>query len=226
MVVDEVLQIHGGYGFVQDYPAERFYRDERIMRIFEGTNEINRLIITGVVLRKGMKGQLPLQEKAMEAFEALMTPSFEELDDSILFVKEKALVENLKTLFLILAGAGVKKYMDKLANEQEILIAAANLAIQIYAIESTVLRAEKVYAKSSERKQKLLKAVVKVFAFEASENAGSAAKKGAFFIEEGDTLTMILSGIRRFAKYDATGLLAAKKALSQAACEDEKYIFD
>ena len=223
--VDEVLQIHGGYGFVADYPAERFYRDERINRIFEGTNEINRLLIPGMILRKAMKGELPLQAKAMQAFESLMTPSFEELDESILFVREKALITNLKTLFLILSGAGVQKFMDKLANEQEILMAAADIAIQIFALESTVLRAEKNYAKASAEKQELLQAAVKIFAFEASETAGSAARKGAFYIEEGDTLTMILSGIRRFAKYDATGLLAAKRTLAKAACEAEKYIF-
>jgi len=104
-------------------------------------------------------------------------------------------------------------------------MAAADIAIQIFALESVVLRAEKNYAKASENKQQQLEAAVKIFAFEASENAGSAARKGAFFIEEGDTLTMILSGIRRFAKYDATGLLAAKRTLAKAACEAEKYIF-
>jgi alkylation response protein AidB-like acyl-CoA dehydrogenase len=223
--VDEVLQIHGGYGFVADYPAERFYRDERINRIFEGTNEINRLLIPGMILRKAMKGELPLQREAMKAFESLMTPSFEELDESIPYVKEKALIKNLKTLFLILSGAGVQKFMDKLVNEQEILMAAADIAIQIFALESTVLRAEKSHGKVSAGKQELLDAAVKIFAFEASENAGSAARKGAFFIEEGDTLTMILSGIRRFAKYDATGLLAAKRTLAKAACEAEKYVF-
>jgi alkylation response protein AidB-like acyl-CoA dehydrogenase len=225
LTVDEVLQIHGGYGFVADYPAERFYRDERINRIFEGTNEINRLLIPGMILRKAMKGELPLQAEAMKAFETLMTPSFEELDESIPYVKEKALIKNLKTLFLILAGTGVQKFMDKLANEQEILMTAADIAIQIFALESVVLRAEKSYGKVSEGKQELLNAAVKIFAFEASENAGSAARKGAFFIEEGDTLTMILSGIRRFAKYDATGLLAAKRTLAKAACETEKYVF-
>ena len=223
--VDEVLQIHGGYGFVADYPAERFYRDERINRIFEGTNEINRLLIPGMILRKAMKGELPLQAKAMKAFESLMTPSFEELDDSIPFVKEKALITNLKTLFLILSGAGVQKFMDKLANEQEILMTAADIAIQIFALESVVLRAEKSFGKVSEAKQELMNAAVKIFAFEASEAAGGAARKGAFYIEEGDTLTMILSGIRRFAKYDATGLLAAKRTLAKAACEAEKYVF-
>ena len=223
--VDEVVQIHGGYGFVSDYPAERFYRDERINRIFEGTNEINRLLIPGMILRKAMKGELPLQAHAMKAFESLMTPSFEEIDENELFAREKALIKNLKTLFLILSGIGVQKFMDKIADEQEILIAAADIAIQIFALESAVLRAEKIYAASTPRKQELLKAAVKVFSFTATEAVGTAAKKGAFYIEEGDTLTMVLSGIRRFAKYDATGLLTAKRALARAACEDEKYLF-
>ncbi len=225
MTVDEIVQIHGGYGFVSDYPAERFYRDERINRIFEGTNEINRLLIPGMILRKAMKGELPLQAEAMKAFESLMTPSFEELDTTIPFAAEKALTRNLKTLFLILAGAGVQKYMDKLAEEQEILMAAADLAIQIFALESAILRAEKAQAGASDRKREQYAAAVKVFAFSASESAGSAARRGAFFIEEGDTLTMILSGIRRFAKYDATGLLQAKRLLAKAAIEEEKYLF-
>ena len=223
--VDEVLQIHGGYGFCAEYPAERFYRDERINRIFEGTNEINRLLIPGMILRKAMKGELPLQAEAMKAFESLMTPSFEELDDSIPFIKEKTLIKNLKTLFLILSGVGVQKFMDKLANEQEILLAAADIAIQIFALESTVLRAEKNLAKVSEAKREQLLAAVQIFAFEAAETVTSAARKAAFFVEEGDTLNMILSGIRRFGKYDATGLLASKRALAKAACEAEKYVF-
>ncbi len=222
--VDEVVQIHGGYGYVQDYPAERYYRDERINRIFEGTNEINRLLIPGMILRKSMKGELPLQAEAMKAFEALMTPSFEEIEDKP-FAAEKALLKNMKTLFLILAGAGVQKYMDKIANEQEILMAAADLSIQIYALESAILRAEKNYETASDRKKELYLAAVKVFAFEAAELGGMAARKGAFYIEEGDTLTMILSGVRRFTKYDATGLLQAKRLLAETACEEEKYLF-
>ncbi|MFV0438310.1 MAG: acyl-CoA dehydrogenase family protein [Desulfopila sp.] len=223
--VDEVVQIHGGYGYVSDYPAERYYRDERINRIFEGTNEINRLLIPGMILRKAMKGELPLQAEAMKAFESLMTPSFTEIDDTIPFAGEKALLDNLKTLFLILAGTGVKKYLDKIADEQEILLAAADIAIQIFALESVVLRAEKHFATVSPRRQELLQAVVKSCAFTASEEVGGAARRGAFYVEEGDTLTMILSGIRRFCKYDATGLLQARRLLARTACEEEKYLF-
>lgn len=224
-VVDEVVQIHGGYGFIAEYEAERFYRDERINRLFEGTNEINRLLIPGILLKKGMKGDLPFQQEAMKAFEGLMTPSFDEIDESELFAKEKVLITNLKSLFMIITGAGVQKFMDKLVDEQEMLIAAADVAIQIFAMESAVLRAEKVHAAASDRKKSLLEAVVKVFTFEATEKVATAAKRGAFFIEEGDALTMILSGVRRYTKYDATGLLDAKRLLATATIEDEKYIF-
>ena len=223
--VDEVVQIFGGYGFCSEYPAERFYRDERINRIFEGTNEINRLLITGMVLKKSLKGELPLQAEALKAFEALMTPSFEELDESIPFIAEKTLLKNLKTLFLILSGSAAQKFMQKLPDEQEILLAAADLAIQIFAIESCVLRAEKILPSLTESKQQHLQAAVKTFSFNASEEAASAAKKCAYYIEEGDNLTMLLSGVRRFTKYDATGLLQAKRTLAAASIDAVKYIF-
>jgi len=220
-----VVQIHGGYGFTSEYPAERFYRDERINRIFEGTNEINRLLIPGMILKRSMKGELPLQAEAMKAFESLMTPSFPDLDENDPFAAEKDLLKNLKTLFLILAGAGVQKYMEKLADQQEILLAAADMTIQIFAIESAVLRAEKSWAASSEAKRELLKAAVKVCTFNGTEIAGTAAKRGAFYVEEGDTLTMILSGVRRFAKYDASGLMPAVRLLASSSLEEEKYLF-
>lgn len=224
-VADEVLQIHGGYGYIQEYDAERFYRDERINRIFEGTNEINRLIIPGTILKKGLKGELPIQKDAMKAFESLMTPSLMEFDDEVLFAKEKLLLSNLKKVFLILAGAAAQKYRDKLKDEQEILMAAADIAIQIYAAESVVLRAEKIHAKADDDKKKLLEAVVLAYCFHATEEIATAGKKGAFYAEEGDTLKMILSGIRRYTKYDAEGLLQAKRLLADSAIKLEKYLF-
>ena len=224
-VVDEVVQIHGGYGFVSEYPAERYYRDERINRIFEGTNEVNRLLIPGMILRKAMKGELPLQKEAMKAFEGLMTPSFEEIDDSLPFAREKVLLKNLKAVFLLLAGAAVQKYLMRLQDEQEILTAAADIAIEIFALESAVLRAEKVLAKASDKRKELLAATVTVCAFRSSEAVATAARRGAFYVEEGDNLTMILSGIRRYTRYDATGLLQAKRRLAQEAIAAEKYIF-
>jgi alkylation response protein AidB-like acyl-CoA dehydrogenase len=224
-VVDQVVQIHGGYGFIQEYQVERFYRDERINRIFEGTNEINRLLIPGTILRRAMKGDIPLQKEAMKAMEALMSPSMDELDESVPFAAEKALLANLKKTFLVLAGAAAQKYMMALKDEQEVLLAAADVAINIFAIESAVLRAEKILPKLSEAKKKAALAAVKVFTFNALEQTGTAARKAAYYIEEGDNLTMLLGGIRRFTKYDAAGLLQAKRTLAEAVIEAENYIF-
>lgn len=224
-VVDEVVQIHGGYGFSQEYPAERFYRDERINRIFEGTNEINRLLIPGMMLKRAMKGELPFQKYAMKAIENLMTPSFDEVDTSIAFAVEKELLKNLKTLYLIVAGAAVQKFMNKINDEQELLLSLADIAIQIFAIESAVLRAEKSIGRVTDKKAALMADAVKVFTFDAVEAISKAAKKAAFFTEEGDNLTMILSGIRRFTKYDAARLLNAKRRLADNVIESEKYIF-
>ena len=224
-VVDAVVQIHGGYGFIQEYAAEGYYRDERINRIWEGTNEINRLLIPGIILRRALKGEIPLQKEAMKAFESLMSPSFDELDDTVPFAAEKALIAGLKQAFLVLAGSGVQKFMDKIKDEQEILLAVADLAINIFAVESAVLRAEKILPKLSEGKKAAVSAAVKVFTFNGTEKAASAARRAAYYIEEGDTLTMLLAGIRRFTKYDATGLLQAKRQLAAASLEADKYIF-
>jgi alkylation response protein AidB-like acyl-CoA dehydrogenase len=224
-VVDEVVQIHGGYGFIQEYPAERFYRDERINRIFEGTNEINRLLIPGTILRRAVKGEIPLQREAMKAYEALMSPSFDEIDDTAPFAAEKALLGNLKKAFLVLAGSAVQKFMERIKDEQEVLLAAADVAINIFAIESAVLRAEKILPSLSETRKIGVTAAVKVFTFNAAEQTATAARKAAFFIEEGDNLTVLLAGIRRFTKYDASGLLQAKRQLADAALDAEKYIF-
>ena len=223
--VDAVVQIHGGYGFIQEYAAEGYYRDERINRIWEGTNEINRLLIPGIILKRAMKGEIPLQKEAMKAFESLMSPSFEELDESVPFAAEKALVASLKQAFLVLAGSGVQKFMDTIKDEQETLLAVADLAINIFAIESAVLRAEKMLPALSDNKKASINAAVKVFSFNASEKAASAARRAAYYIEEGDNLTMLMGGIRRFTKYDASGLLKAKRQLANASLEAEKYLF-
>jgi alkylation response protein AidB-like acyl-CoA dehydrogenase len=224
-VADDVLELYGGYGYTTDYPAERFYRDERINRIFEGTNEINRLLITGLVLRRSMQGKLPLQGEAVKAFDALLSPSFEELDVDTPFVKEKALIKDLKTLFLAIAGAAAQKFQEALAEEEEILTAAADLMIEIFALESAVLRADKLFDEASDRKRKLLAAVAKICAFAAAERAGTAGRRAAFYVEDGDALLMLLSGARRFSKFDATGLLEAKRLVADAAEEREQYPF-
>ena len=224
-VVDEVVQIFGGYGYIKGYPAERYYRDERINRIFEGTNEINRLLITGTVLKKAEKNILPIQSAAMEAIENLMSPNFDEIDPDIPFISEKALIANLKQVFLIISGFAVQRFGEKIRFEQELLLAAANLTIQIFALESSVLRAAKIYDSVSDTKKQLLRATTLTLSFDVAESLSTQAKKAAFFLEEGDNLQMLLSGIRRFTRFDASGLLDAKRLIAKAVIDTENYPF-
>ena len=223
LVVDEVVQIFGGYGYTQEYPAERYYRDERINRIFEGTNEINRMLIPGTLLRRAMKGEIPLQEEVMKAVGRLSAAAAEAPSGP--FGAEKALLRNLKDAFLVLAGAAVQRFGGKVKDEQETLIALADVAIGVFAIESAVLRAEKIAASGNASRAELAAAAVKAFAFPASEAAVSAARRAAFYVGEGNTLQMLLSGIRRATRYDASGLLDAKHKLAAAALESERYPF-
>jgi len=221
-VVDDVVQIHGGYGFTQEYAAERFYRDERINRIFEGTNEINRLLVPGTILRRAMKGELPIAAEAMRAMEGLMSPALDELDPADPFAAEKAAVANLKRVFLVVSGAAVQRFGEKLKDEQEVLLALADVAIQAFAAESALLRAEKVGGARGEAARALAAAAARVFLFSAAEKVGSAARRAAFYVAEGDGATMLLAGIRRYTKYDASGLLQAKRLLADAVVREEK----
>jgi len=221
LVADEVVQIFGGYGYTQEYPAERIYRDERINRIFEGTNEINRMLIPGTLLRRAMKGELPLEEEVMKAVGRLSAAPGE--IPPAPFGAEKSLLRNLKDAFLVLAGAAVQRFGAKVKDEQETLIALADLAIQVFALESAVLRAGKISASGNASRAALAEAAAKVFAFQASETAVGAARRAAFYIGEGNTLQMLLAGIRRAGRYDAAGLLDAKRKLAAAALEKERY---
>jgi len=221
LVADEVVQIFGGYGYTEEYPAERIYRDERINRIFEGTNEINRMLIPGTLLRRAMKGELPLQEEVMKAIGRLSAPAAEVPAGP--FGAEKALMQNLKDAFLVLAGAAVQRFGKKMKDEQEALIALADLAIGAFALESAVLRSEKISASGNASRAPLAEAAAKVFAFRTCEEAVSAARRAAFYVGEGNTLQMLLAGIRRATRYDATGLLDAKRRLAAAALEKERY---
>ena len=223
-VVDAVVQIHGGYGFIQEYAAEGYYRDERINRIWEGTNEINRLLIPGIILRRAMKGEIPLQKEAMKAFESLMSPSFDELDDSVPFAAEKALIASLKQAFLVLSGSGVQKFMDKIKDEQEILLAVADLAINIFAIESVVLRAGKILPKLSEGKKASVTSTVKIFTSNGTEKAASSARRAAYFLKKCDTLIMLIASICGFIMYDGLRLLEANRQLVTATVEADKSL--
>ena len=177
-VVDETVQIYGGYGFVEEYPAERAYRDARINRIFEGTNEINRLIITGFLLKRAMSGQLPLMpaiKKLMD--EVLAGPSVgEELEGPL--AEERKLVGQAKKLGLFVAGAATQKYMQAIQDQQEVMGAIADMVIETYAMESAVLRAQKMVEQKGEAASSAAVAMTRVYLSQAMDKIESAAKKG------------------------------------------------
>jgi alkylation response protein AidB-like acyl-CoA dehydrogenase len=223
--VDEALQIHGGYGFISEYPVERLYRDERINRLFEGTNEINRLLVPGNLLIKGKKGELSLQDAVMDAMQTLSAPAVDIAGAETPFSREKELVGNLKKLCLILLDAAVQRYADKLQREQEVMLTIAEAMNQIFALESAVLRAEKSIAQASPDRKQWFQAVAKLCAYDAAEKTVCAVRKGAFFVAEGESLATILGATKRFGNYDAVGLLEAKRMLASAAITAEKYVF-
>jgi len=222
-VVDETVQIYGGYGFVEEYPAERAYRDARINRIFEGTNEINRLIITGFLLKRAMSGQLPLMpaiKKLMD--EVLSGPSMgEEIEGPL--AEERKLVANAKKLGLFAAGAATQKYMQAIQDQQEVMGAIADVTIEIYAMESAVLRAQKIAEQKGEAAAGLPIAMARVYLSQAFERVEAAAKKVIADVAEGDMLRTQLAILRRLAKHEPFNTIALRQEIAQKTIERGKY---
>lgn len=220
-VVDEGVQIHGGAGFIQDYPMERMYRDSRINRIFEGTNEINRLIIPDTLLRKALKGELPLMEATQGLQEELMgmlsTP-----DESEVLGAETHLLEMAKKIFLFVGGTAVQKYMQSLKNEQEILANLADIIIEIYAIESALLRAKKAIANG--QKADLKVAMVEVYSREAFSRIENYAKEVLAAMEEGDVLRTQLTVLRKLTRVQPVNSKTLKRQIAASVIEAEKYL--
>ncbi|MGB9235304.1 MAG: acyl-CoA dehydrogenase family protein, partial [Terriglobales bacterium] len=222
-VVDETMQIYAGYGFVEEYPAERAYRDARINRIFEGTNEINRLIITGFLLKRAMGGQLPLMpaiKKLME--EVLSGPSMgEEIEGPL--AEERKLVANAKKLGLFAAGAATQKYMAAIQDQQEVMGAIADMTIEIYAMESAVLRAQKIVEQKGEAAAALPIAMTQVYMMQGLDKVEAAARKVIADVAEGDMLRTQLAIVRRLAKRDAFNTIALRQQIAQKTMEAGKY---
>jgi alkylation response protein AidB-like acyl-CoA dehydrogenase len=216
MVVDEAVQIHGGYGYISEYAVERYYRDSRIQRIFEGTNEINRILIPTMLFRKADNNGSLLWDFVKKAHEGITT----ETAYSGEFALEAAVVARLKQLLLTVLGAVVAA-----REHQEVLLAIADMVITLFALESVVLRADKVLAASSEARQNLLKAVVKVAAFELSDQFRSAAARCSAYALKGDTLSDLQNTVSSLSACPVEELLAAKHLLSQQSQESGKYIF-
>ena len=222
-IVDETVQIYGGYGFVEEYPAERAYRDARINRIFEGTNEINRLIITGFLLKRAMSGQLPLMpaiKKLMD--EVLSGPSIgEEIEGPL--AEERKLVEQAKKLGLFASGAATQKYMQAIQDQQEIMGAIADMTIEGYAMETAVLRAQKIVASKGEAAAALPIAMTRVYLAQAMEKIESAARKIIAAVADGDMLRTQLAILRRLAKYEPFNTVELGQQIAQKTIERGKY---
>src|SRR6202051_4396031 len=222
-VVDETVQIYAGYGFVEEYPAERAYRDARINRIFEGTNEINRLIITGFLLKRAMSGQLPLMpaiKKLMD--EVLSSPSMsDDLEGPL--AEERKVVGQAKKLGLFAAGAATQKYMQAIQDQQEIMGAIADMTIETYAMESAVLRAQKIVQEKGEGGAALPIAMTRVYLSQAMEKVESAARKVIAAVADGDMMRTQLAILRRLAKYEPFNTIELRQQIAQKMIERGKY---
>jgi alkylation response protein AidB-like acyl-CoA dehydrogenase len=225
-VVDEAVQIFGGYGFHEEYPVCRAYRDSRINRIFEGTNEINRMLIVQMLMKRAMGGQLTLIPAAMKlADEILAGPSFEETPEGVL-AEETRVVASAKKMFLQAAGAAVQKFREKLADEQELVAALANIVMEVYAMESCLLRAQKAAAAQGEATNAVMIAAARVFISDAMERAEHEAKRALAAVHEGDMLTTQMTVLRRFGKRGAVDTIALRRNVASAVQSQDRYPFE
>lgn len=225
-VVDESLQVYGGMGYSADAPMERAYRDARINRIFEGTNEINRMLIVDMLLKRALKGELDLMGPAMAVGKEIMSiPDFSVSDDETLFVAEKKVLKNLKKAALMVSGAAVQKFMMSLSNEQEILMNVADMAIEIYVAESALLRVEKLISIKGEAAVELQKDMAMIYLHEAVAKVNNAGREAITSFAEGDELRVMLMGLKRFTKIEPMNLKNARRRVADAMIEENKYIF-
>ena len=222
-VADEAVQLHGGYGFMAEYEVERIYRDSRINRIFEGTNEINRMIVPGTFMKKAMKGELPLLQAAQGLQEELLMLMPEEIGEEPL-AQEKYIVKNAKKIGILVAGAAAQRFMTKLDQEQEVLVGIANIANQLYAMESAVIRTQKAIDRDGAEKaqQKIL--YTEIFCQEAFQEIEKEAKKVLLASVDGDAGRMTLSALRKLTRSNPYNLIPKKREAAAKLIEAEKYV--
>ena len=224
---DEGIQIYGGMGFSADTPMEAAWRDARISRIYEGTNEINRMHAVGMLIKKAMKGHVDLLGPAQAVADELTgIPSFDTPDYSELFSEEKEIIKKLKKVFLMTAGSAVQKYGPELESHQQLLLASADILIEIYMAESGILRAEKNAKRFGEDSQKEQIAMAKLYLYNAVEKITQKAKEGIISFAEGDEQKMMLMGLKRFTKYQQYPNVAAlRKEIAEKLITENKYCF-
>jgi alkylation response protein AidB-like acyl-CoA dehydrogenase len=224
-VVDEGVQIYGGMGYSAEAPMDRAYRDARINRIFEGTNEINRMLIIDMVLKRAMKGELDLMGPAQKvAAELVGIPEMSEPDDT-LFAYEKKLIANYKKAILMVAGAAVQKLMTTLSKEQEIIMNIADMAIETYVAESVLLRVEKLVSMRGEEACAAQLAMMRVYINDACDKIATYGKEALNSFGEGDELRMMLMGLKRFTKQDPFNPKAARQVVAEKLIAANKYCF-
>jgi len=225
-VVDEGVQIYGGMGFSAEGPMDRAYRDARINRIFEGTNEINRMLTIDMLMKRAMKGSIDLMNPAMAVQKELMAiPDFGASEEEGLFVKEKKVLANLKKAGLMVAGAAVQKFMMKLSDEQEVLMNLADMLIEAYAAESTLLRVEKLIGLKGEAACEVQKEMAIIYLHYAVEKAASCGRQAITSFAEGDEQRLMLMGLKRFTKVDPYNLKEARRKVANYAIEKGEYPF-
>lgn len=224
-VVDEGVQIYGGMGFSAEGPMDRAYRDARINRIFEGTNEINRMLVLDMLLKRAMKGHIDLMTPAMEVQKELLAiPSAEE-DQEGLFAKEKKVIANAKKAGLMIAGAAAQRYMTKLSEEQEILMHLADILIEIYVAESCLLRVEKFIGQQRGEMSSPQFEMAMIYLHGALDKVASHGRQAIMAFAEGDELRLMLLGLKRFTRIEPYNLKAARRKVADYVIEKGKYPF-
>jgi alkylation response protein AidB-like acyl-CoA dehydrogenase len=224
---DEGIQIFGGMGFSEDTPMESAWRDARIARIYEGTNEINRMLSVGMLIKKAMKGHVDLLGPASQVQEELMgIPSFETPDYSELFAEEKEMIAKIKKAFLMVAGGAVQKFGADLEGHQQLLMAAADMLIEIYMAESTILRTEKIAKKNGEDSVKEQIAMAKLYLYNSVDIINLKGKESIISFAEGDEQRMMLMGLRRFTKYtNMPNIVALREIITTKLVDKNEYCF-
>jgi alkylation response protein AidB-like acyl-CoA dehydrogenase len=223
-VVDETVQIFAGAGYVEDYPAERFWRDARVNRIFEGTNEINRLLVPGRLIRRAMKGELPIFQKAMALMEELTSPQPLEAPEGFLAAEARQ-VAQAKKVALMCLGVAVQKFAQELEHQQEVLGLFADVAMEIYALESAVIRTQKRAAKEGEDACRIHEAAVRCFAQDALDRIEGSARRLLAAVDEGDMLRTYLAALKRFTKRETLNTVALRREVAAAVVEKGAYPF-
>jgi hypothetical protein len=224
--VDECVQIHGGLGYSADGPVERGYRDARINRIFEGTNEINRLVTIDMLLKRAMKGKLDLMTPAMNVQKELTSiPDFSQKEEATLFSKEKTVMNNLKKAGLMVAGSAVQKLMMNLKDEQEILMNLSDMLIEGYMAESTILRVEKLVSIKGAEACALQTDMARIYLHNAVNKITIVAREAIYAFTEGDDQRMMLLGLKRFTKIEPFNLKEARRRIADSILDRSTYYF-